>query len=178
MRLENCWFCSSKIYPGHGIQFVRNDAKKKLPVQVSHSLLSNLFQIFRFCRSKCHKNFKMKRNPRKVKWTKAYRKLHGKDMTKDSTFEFERKRNRPDRYDRNVVKSTLDAIKKIEKIRHDREANHIRNRLKPNKIAIQKAARRELDQSIRLVDAEESIRNKGKVLVTVPDQKQTAAMEE
>uniref|UniRef100_K7LI15 TRASH domain-containing protein n=1 Tax=Glycine max TaxID=3847 RepID=K7LI15_SOYBN len=95
MRLEKCWFCSSTIYPGHGIQFVRNDAK-----------------IFRFCRSKCHKNFKMKRNPRK-----------------DSTFEFERKRNRPERYDRNLAENVLKAIPKIDKIRVSREERHHKNNL-------------------------------------------------
>nr|GEZ44520.1 probable ribosome biogenesis protein RLP24 [Tanacetum cinerariifolium] len=41
----------------------------------------------------------MKRNPRKERWTKAYRRLHYKDMTQgqDGTFEFEWKRNRPER---------------------------------------------------------------------------------
>ncbi|KAF3441714.1 hypothetical protein FNV43_RR15629 [Rhamnella rubrinervis] len=136
MRLEKCWFCSSTIYPGHGIQFVRNDAK-----------------IFRFCRSKCHKNFKMKRNPRKVKWTKAYRRLHGKDMTQDSTFEFERKRNRPERYDRNLSENTLKAIKKIDKIRGTRDTDHIRRRMKGKKAKELREAHKELEQNINLVKA-------------------------
>ena len=105
----------------------------------------------------------MKRNPRKVKWTKAYRRLHGKDMTKvsflhlfveqigfclhlfnccficiiqDSTFEFERWRHRPHKYDRNVTEDTLKAIKKIDKIRMDRESRHIARRLKIPSIPI------------------------------------------
>ncbi|RYR55742.1 hypothetical protein Ahy_A06g030919 [Arachis hypogaea] len=144
MRLEKCWFCSSTVYPGHGIQFVRNDAK------IYDKLL---LQIFRFCRSKCHKNFKMKRNPRKVKWTKAYRRVHGKDMTQDSTFEFERKRNRPERYDRNLAENVLKAIPKIEKIRVTREERHHKNRMKGKKRKIQKEATRELEQGISLVKA-------------------------
>ncbi|CAO2814675.1 unnamed protein product [Amaranthus hypochondriacus] len=136
MRIETCWFCSSKIYPGHGIQFVRNDAK-----------------IFRFCRSKCHKNFKMKRNPRKVKWTKAYRRLHGKDMTQDSTFEFERKRNRPERYDRTLAENTLKAIKIIDKVKSTREKRHIEKRLKPDKRRENLKARKELNMSIDMIKA-------------------------
>ncbi|KAL3531787.1 hypothetical protein ACH5RR_005308 [Cinchona calisaya] len=95
----------------------------------------------------------MKRNPRKVKWTKAYRRLHGKDMTRDSTFEFERKRNRPERYDRNLTENTLKAIKKIDKVRVDREAGHHAKRMKPKKAMKQREAAKELKQSIHMVKA-------------------------
>ncbi|MED6119821.1 hypothetical protein PIB30_015117, partial [Stylosanthes scabra] len=95
-----------------------------------------LLQIFRFCRSKCHKNFKTKRNP----W-------------KDSTFEFERKRNRPERYDRNLAKNVLKAIPKIDKIRVTREERHHKNRMKGNKEKLKKEAAKELEQGISLVKA-------------------------
>ncbi|XP_024008840.1 probable ribosome biogenesis protein RLP24 isoform X1 [Eutrema salsugineum] len=161
MRLVKCWFCSSTVYPGHGIQFVRNDAK-----------------IFRFCRSKCHKNFKMKRNPRKVKWTKAYRAAHGKDMTQDKTFEFEKKRNRPERYDRNVTENTLTAIKKIDKIRSARASKYIEKRLKPNKQKIYKEDIKVLDNDIVMIKAPQQVSEKIKVDVSKKKSVQNEAMEE
>ncbi|PNY01833.1 putative ribosome biogenesis protein RLP24-like [Trifolium pratense] len=93
----------------------------------------------------------MKRNPRKVKWTKAYRRVHGKDMTQDSTFEFERKRNRPERYDRNLAENVLKAIPKIDKIRVSREESHHKNRMKGNKDKARREAQKELKQDIVLI---------------------------
>ena len=43
---------------------------------------------------------------------------------KRKTVQFEKKRNRPERYDRNVTEDTLKAIKKIDKIRSSKDAVH------------------------------------------------------
>ncbi|KAI1074342.1 ribosome biogenesis protein RLP24 [Whalleya microplaca] len=112
MRIETCYFCSRPAYPGKGITFCRNDAKQ-----------------FRFCRSKCHKNFLMKRNPRKLKWTKAFRRAAGKELTVDSTLQFAARRNVPVRYNRDLVAATVRAMGRIAEIRAKRERVFVRRRL-------------------------------------------------
>ncbi|XP_052865897.1 probable ribosome biogenesis protein RLP24 [Anopheles cruzii] len=113
MRIETCFFCSSKIFPGHGMVFVRNDCK-----------------VFRFCRSKCRRAFNKKKNPRKIRWTKAYRKTHEKELTVDPSFEFEKRRNVPIKYNRELWSKTIEAVKKINEIKHRRECHFIMERLR------------------------------------------------
>jgi len=71
----------------------------------------------------------MKRNPRKVRWTKAFRKAAGKEMIIDSTFEFEKRRNVPVRYDRELIQSTLKAMHRVGEIRKRREHTFWKHRM-------------------------------------------------
>lgn len=50
--------------------------------------------------------FTRKKNPRKLKWTKAFRKGAGKELTVDPAFEFEKRRNVPLQYNRELWKET------------------------------------------------------------------------
>lgn len=97
----------------------------------------------------------MKRNPRKLRWTKAFRRAHGKEMVvvrtsylsnrghlhiifiltlvvvryaQDSTLEFEKRRNRPVKYDRDLVRHTLQAMKRVDEIKGAREKSFYRQR--------------------------------------------------
>jgi large subunit ribosomal protein L24e len=58
MEMHICSFCGEEIEVGTGKMYVRRDGR-----------------VLYFCSGKCEKNMlKLKRNPRKLKWTKRYSK--------------------------------------------------------------------------------------------------------
>ena len=74
----------------------------------------------------------MKRQPRKLRWTKTHRALRGKEMTVDTDLllsQFAKRRNVPVKYDRNLVAATLRAMERVEEIRRRRERAFARKRL-------------------------------------------------
>ena len=124
----------------------------------------------------CHKNFKMKRNPKKLRWTKgepvasvalclpvdsrcffhhsescvrermkaaegaapnahgvcflqAFRRATGRELTMDKTLEFEKRRNRPVKYNRELWEKTVHAIQKVEEVKAAREKRMYQRRM-------------------------------------------------
>jgi len=75
----------------------------------------------------------MKRNPRKLKWTKAFRKSAGKEMVVDPTLTFAARRNVPVRYNRDLVATTLKAMERVSEIRQRRERVFYKKRMAGNK---------------------------------------------
>lgn len=121
-----------------------------------------LFQVFNFCRSKCRKNFDLKRNPRKVRWTKAFRKANGKDLRvvfiiqnlfyqQDSTYEFEKIRHTPVKYNRELMGKTIRAMKRIQQIRQAREQRYLKERMKAAKKQKKQQIELEVKQHIDLI---------------------------
>ena len=107
--------------------------------------------MFKFCRKKCHSAFQKKRNPRKVKWTKASRKAAGKDLKVDASFEFEKRRNRPVRYDRDLMAATITTMKRVKDIQMARETRFHDQRFKGVKTAERARQKAEVAAHIDLV---------------------------
>jgi large subunit ribosomal protein L24e len=61
--------CDSIIYPGHGSLLIKNDMRSLW-----------------FCRSKCKKNYKQKKNPLFLRWTQLNRKKRGIILSKSKFF--------------------------------------------------------------------------------------------
>eukprot|EP01138_Halocafeteria_seosinensis_P014291 gb/GECG01014591.1/.p1 GENE.gb/GECG01014591.1/~~gb/GECG01014591.1/.p1 ORF type:complete len:133 (+),score=29.01 gb/GECG01014591.1/:1-399(+) len=71
--------------------------------------------------------------------------------TQDATFEFEKRRNRPVRYDRQLVGNTIRAIKQVENIQKKREERFWSKRMAGKKNLEKKQDAIEVEKSMKLI---------------------------
>merc|ERR1712106_1034656 len=76
VKTEVCSYSGFRIYPGHGIKYVRGDSKS-----------------FLFINRKSKSYFHQKFNPRKIAWTLLYRRMHKKGTLEDTQKKIKQKRN-------------------------------------------------------------------------------------
>lgn len=98
--------------------------------------------------------FKAKKNPRKLKWTKAYRAAHGKEMTVDSVLEFEQRRNVPVKYNRTLMVKTIQAMKKVDEIKQRRMKRFFERRMAKAKAKKKQDVENELAKHSDLISDE------------------------
>merc|ERR1712039_36966 len=100
-------------------------------------------------------------NPRRMKWTKAYRRAHGKEMMLDSTFNFEKKRLTPTRYNRNLMVKTIQAMQTVDRIKTVRKERFHKQRLASQIRKRQTSAQKEVAKAAHLLEGpskEQSLR--------------------
>merc|ERR1712189_158658 len=112
------------------------------------------------------------RNPRKVRWTKAFRKSNGKELTIDPSLEFEKKRNTPMVYNREMWSKTVDAVKRIEEIKTKRQNHFIKNRLKVGKKLAKEVDMKEIQKNIKLIQT--PVKPKAKVAIVEEEDNRNA----
>lgn len=82
----------------------------------------------------------------------------------DRSFEFEKRRNRPVKYDRDLMGQTIVAMQRVQAIKEQREERFFATRMKDAKAEKKQQARVEIEKSIELLapavaDREEVMRN-------------------
>jgi len=92
VKTETCSFSGLRIYPGHGIFFVRGDSKG-----------------FKFISRKVKSLFTQRLNPRKLAWTQLYRRMHKKGTLEDTSRKKARKVTKT--ATKAVVGASLEQIK-------------------------------------------------------------------
>merc|ERR1712166_989358 len=92
VKTEVCAYSGFRIYPGHGIKYVRGDSKS-----------------FLFISRKSKSYFHQKFNPRKIAWTLLYRRMHKKGTLEDTQKKAKRKVNKS--ATKAVVGASLELIK-------------------------------------------------------------------
>ena len=112
-----------------------------------------------------------------MKWTKASRRNAGKEMTVDSTFEFEKRRNRPVKYNRETMETTLRAMKRVSEVQSKRQAMFFKMRMKAHKVVQRDVIKAEIKKGIELLAPAASNKEKAIAIATKKISEKRAAEE-
>ena len=91
-------------------------------------------------------------------------------LLQDSTFEFEKRRNRPIKYNRETMEQTLRAMKRVSEIQSKRQEMFFKMRMKAHKVTQRELIKAEIKKGIELIapaaaDKEKAIQNATKKIV-------------
>ena len=81
-------------------------------------------------------------------------------MTVDTTFEFEKRRNRPVRYNRETMSQTLNAMKRVSEIQHRRQDLFYQMRMRAHKGTQREEVRAAIEKGIEILAPEAANREK------------------